>query len=1095
MSNYDPERDPVEQLADEFAERYRRGEFPSVTEYVERNPEHAEELQELLPAVAMMEQLKNKEDSKLDSLEKQAAISGLKQLGDFRILREIGHGGMGVVYEAVQESLGRHVALKVLSPALLGSERAVGRFRREAETVARLHHTSIVPVFGVGEERGLHYYVMQYIDGQPLNEVISGLRDRTSRSNDQPLQTEDDLPATIDSPAKTGQFRADETVAADESEDTGTVASGDTGTDEFPKVAPIVASDESLAGAIDKLSGILKTSDYWKTVAEIGSQVANALQYAHSAGVCHRDIKPANLLVGKDGTVWLVDFGLARLAEENELTQTGDLLGTLRYMSPEQVVGEFDNRSDVYSLGLTLYELLTFRPAHDASIRSRILDQIKETAPKAPRSINPAIPADLETIVLKATAHDPAARYQSAGELAEDLQRFIDGFAIKARRASRLELLWRWSRRNPALATTTALTLVLLATVAGVSTWGFVTTQEAYRELDSAYDELDAAQARAEGNLTDAMAAFEEIVDKLSARGVPQSLDLSDGEESDDEIAPVQTVAVTQADAELLQQLLEFYTKFSKRNGGSVEVAASTARVQRRIGDISQRLGRFDEAVTAYSSARAILKELQQASPTNTNHTLELARIWNEIGITESRRGQIRNAMQSHVAAIQELKRLPETASETKDVRFLLAQTYNWIGSMGMRSGFDPDQRPGGSGRGPDGHGRGGPDRERRFGSGGSGGRPGSGGRGGSGGGGQGGRGGHGGSGRGEPGRGGESGRGEPGRDGRPPGGSVFSRAVAMFAQRPWDSRKSAETILLELVEEAPDEPLYQLELAHHYRNGITAPSFFLQGRSRMVALRKSVSLLEGLVEKYPDNPRYLFELADTLAMSCRDLEHDESPEEAAKRFEKSIELARTLHGQFPKLPEYQALLANSLRRLSRTREKLGDVKGASDLLDESLGHLADISDEWPGLTVYQLSYVRVLHESARLHWKQRDIEQAEARFETAIQVAQDKLAKQAIPGNSSRELTQILHLDLSRLLRSEGKNDEADKLLEKARKFGYKGFRSGRGPDRRRFGDRPLRPPFQQERSEPGRPPKPAGPSPDPEQPPPRERPDGRNP
>ena len=243
-----------------------------------------------------------------------------------------------------------------------------------------------------------------------------------------------------------------------------------------------------------------------------------------------------------------------------------------------------------------------------------------------------------------------------------------------------------------------------------------------------------------------------------------------------------------------------------------------------------------------------------------------------------------------------------------------------------------------------------------------------------------------------------------------------------MFAQRPWDSRKSAETILLELVEEAPDEPLYQLELAHHYRNGITAPSFFLQGRSRMVALRKSVSLLEGLVEKHPDNPRYLFELADTLAMSCRDLEHDESPEEAAKRFEKSIELARTLHGQFPKLPEYQALLANSLRRLSRTREKLGDVKGASDLLDESLGHLADISDEWPGLTVYQLSYVRVLHESARLHWKQRDTGQAQARFETAIQVAQDKLAKQALPGNSSRELTQILHLDLSRLLRSEGK-------------------------------------------------------------------------
>ena len=251
-----------------------------------------------------------------------------------------------------------------------------------------------------------------------------------------------------------------------------------------------------------------------------------------------------------------------------------------------------------------------------------------------------------------------------------------------------------------------------------------------------------------------------------------------------------------------------------------------------------------------------------------------------------------------------------------------------------------------------------------------------------------------------------------------------------MFAQRPWDSRNSAETILLELVEEAPDEPLYQLELAHHYRNGITAPSFFLRGRSRVESLGKSVGLLEGLVEKFPDNPRYLFDLADTLAISCREMEYDESPEEAAKRFEKSIELARMLHDQFPKLPEYQVLLGNSLRRLSRTREKIGEVKGAFDLLDESLGHLADISEEWPGLAVYQLSYVRVLHESARLHWKQRDTAQAKAHFETAIQVAHGKLTKQALPGNSSRDLTQILHLDLSRLLRSEGKNDEADKLL-----------------------------------------------------------------
>jgi hypothetical protein len=176
------DRDPVDVAADEFAARYRNGEYPSVTEYVERFPEQAEELKELLPAVAMMEQLKQKEESRIDSFERQSVISGLQQLGDFRIIREIGHGGMGVVYEAEQESLGRRVALKVLSPTTFDSPKSIRRFRREAETVGRLHHTNIVPVFGVGDEKGLHYYVMQLIEGEPLNKVVTGLRNKTEGS-------------------------------------------------------------------------------------------------------------------------------------------------------------------------------------------------------------------------------------------------------------------------------------------------------------------------------------------------------------------------------------------------------------------------------------------------------------------------------------------------------------------------------------------------------------------------------------------------------------------------------------------------------------------------------------------------------------------------------------------------------------------------------------------------------------------------------------------------------------------------------------------------------------------------------------------------
>jgi serine/threonine protein kinase len=544
----DDDRDPVDVAADEFADRYRNGEYPSVTEYVQRFPEQAEKLKELLPAVAMMEQLKQKEESRIDSIERQSVISGLQQLGDFRIIREIGHGGMGVVYEAEQESLGRQVALKVLSPTTFDSPKSIRRFRREAETVARLHHTNIVPVFGVGDEKGLHYYVMQLIDGEPLNNVVTGLRNKSEG------RTGDSHTANTGSAGATGSASAELPAGSDRkstgkasgthSEHARRVRLTNSGQDDAPdfhiessvevqlrpdsddefaatvrqsgeelaelsepdfadtvdqvkpqKVTEAAESEsddssaadrpphEKLQPATERLAELLETGAYWNAVAEIGIQVARALDYAHAHGVWHRDIKPSNLLIDQSGTVWLVDFGLARIAEDNELTQTGDLLGTLRYMSPEQVVGEFDHRSDVYSLGLTLYELLTFRPAHDASIRSRIVEQISAASPKSPRAINPAIPKDLETIILKATAHGPADRYQSAKELAEDLQRFAGGFPIQARRFSSAEQLLRWGRRNPALAWTTATTAILLVTVAAVSVRGLVTAQSANREL------------------------------------------------------------------------------------------------------------------------------------------------------------------------------------------------------------------------------------------------------------------------------------------------------------------------------------------------------------------------------------------------------------------------------------------------------------------------------------------------------------------------------------------------------------------------------------------------------------------------------------
>src|SRR5206468_3427793 len=191
-------------------------------------------------------------------------------------------------------------------------------------------------------------------------------------------------------------------------------------------------------------------SQYWQSVAEVGMQVADALAHAASQGILHRDIKPSNLLLDDTGNVSVTDFGLAKAASDSDdLTHTGDIVGTLRYMAPERFNGQGDLRSDVYSLGLTLYELLTLRPAFDEADRNKLIKQVMHDEPGRPRKPNPAVPRDLETVVLKAIAREPAHRYQTPAEFAGDLKRFVEDRPVKARRVSEAEKFLRWCRRNP----------------------------------------------------------------------------------------------------------------------------------------------------------------------------------------------------------------------------------------------------------------------------------------------------------------------------------------------------------------------------------------------------------------------------------------------------------------------------------------------------------------------------------------------------------------------------------------------------------------------------------------------------------------------
>jgi serine/threonine protein kinase len=320
-------------------------------------------------------------------------------LGDFRILRQIGHGGMGVVYEAEQLSLGRRVALKVLPFAAALDGKQLQRFKNEAQAAAQLHHQHIVPVYGVGCERGVHYYAMQFIDGHTLAQVIADLRSQIS-----------DLPST----AKPSAELAGAEICNPQSE---------------------ICNPTTVAALSTERSAT--SPAFFRTVAGLGVQAAEALEHAHQMGVIHRDVKPGNLLIDARGKLWITDFGLAQFQGDNRLTLTGDILGTLRYMSPEAALAKrivVDHRTDIYSLGVTLYELLTLEPVFNGEDRQELLRQIAFEEPAPPRRLSKAIPEELETIVLKALEKNPAERYGTAQELADDLQRFLRDEPIRARR-------------------------------------------------------------------------------------------------------------------------------------------------------------------------------------------------------------------------------------------------------------------------------------------------------------------------------------------------------------------------------------------------------------------------------------------------------------------------------------------------------------------------------------------------------------------------------------------------------------------------------------------------------------------------------------
>ncbi|MES2793104.1 MAG: serine/threonine-protein kinase [Planctomycetota bacterium] len=522
------EDDPrILQISREYLAELEAGRAPNRQVYLERYPELAEVLSEYLDGIQLAQTLRPM------AVPQSPEHTTASPLGDFQIVREIGRGGMGIVYEAIQLSLGRRVAVKVLPFATALDSKHLQRFKTEAYAAAQLHHTNIVPVYAVGCERGMHFYAMQLIEGRSIADMIAELRSKSRASGPAPQDINTVITNTV------SQHRE-------------------------------LTVEDSLPGRSSPRSG--RTRDSFRLAARIAAEIADALEYAHDSGVIHRDIKPANLLLDAKGAVWVTDFGLALVATDAGLTQTGDVLGTLRYMSPEQASGRrepVDHRTDVYSLGATLYELLTLQPIFPGQDRPALLHQILNEDPRPLRKLDLAIPVELETIVLKSLSKIPAERYATAGEMGDDLRRFLDEIPIRARRPQLIDRARKWMRRHPSVI---AAALILL--VCGLIGLG-VTTAIVARE----HAKTEAALQRERLRAREAEAQF-----KLARRVTDEMIQLAEEELSD---APFQEGLRKR----LLEAALGYYQEFSANRGTTAasksELAGTRNRVQKILADLA----------------------------------------------------------------------------------------------------------------------------------------------------------------------------------------------------------------------------------------------------------------------------------------------------------------------------------------------------------------------------------------------------------------------------------------------------------------------------------------------------------------------------
>ena len=517
-------------LLAEYTERVRLGEHPPIIEYLEKHPGFAEQINEFFPLILQLEQ--GKTDQSSDDSTTRWKFSVIEKLGDYLLIREIGRGGMGVVYEARQSSLDRRVALKVLKDELVDDPKNLARFQREGRMAAMLHHGNIVPVLGTGSERGKHYIVMQMVDGVGLDVIIEHLLEDEQDPEPDTLFESADPPPSQDFVEK-------------------------------------VTAQSLLSARSDKTD--------WQKFAKLAFQISDALVHAHDHQLIHRDIKPSNLIVDRFGKPWIVDFGLAKnFASGDDISR---IAGTPRYMAPEQLVGNANALSDIFSFGLSLYELATRRRVFETSsveYSGSFKDKREKLTPIG--QVVPEMPKDLQRIVTKCIALDPIDRYPNASSLAEDLQRFLENRPLANVQVSPLDRTKRWAERNPATAIASGIAALLLAGIAMISFFNYWNEHNQRTKLET--------------TLEISINALDKVYNRLAP-------DADSGR------------SLSPENAELLNDLLPSYDRLASLDTQNTELRKTAGEANYRVGEINRRLGRTIKARNAFKRSIQIFQSLE----------------------------------------------------------------------------------------------------------------------------------------------------------------------------------------------------------------------------------------------------------------------------------------------------------------------------------------------------------------------------------------------------------------------------------------------------------------------------------------------------